>query len=147
MVRVENRVMKTNELSIERRTLGEITILDCAGRIVVRRETDLLFDAVAFAIEHSRSVLLNLAGVTAIDSGGLGTLVLLKQMAKTFSCDLRLCVATGRVREMITLTHLNKTIPLHPTEDDALLSYIGEIGKAATRPQRFFTAKLRYSAA
>ncbi len=139
--------MNTGELNIERRTLGEITILDCAGRIVVRRETDFLFDAVAFAIEHSRSVLLNLAGVRAIDSGGLGTLVLLKQMAGTFSCDLRLCAANGRVSEMITLAQLNKNIPLHRTEDDALMSYLRSIAKAPMGPRKSFSAKLGYSAA
>lgn len=122
--------MNTGQLQIERRTFGEITILDCTGRIVVRREAEFLFDAAAFAIERSRSVLLNLSGVSAVDVGGLGILVLLHRFAETFSCNLKLCNANPQVAEIVALTGLRQVLKLHRTEDDAIESYFRNIGKA-----------------
>jgi anti-anti-sigma factor len=141
--------MNTGQLQIERRTLGEIAILDCTGRIVVRREAEFLFDAVAFAIERSRSVLLNLDGVSAVDSGGLGILILLQRFAETFSCDLKLCNANARVAEIVDLTGLRQVLGLHRSEDDAIKSYFRNIGRAL--PDSCNAADLRiapdYSAA
>jgi anti-sigma B factor antagonist len=130
IVTADDAPMNTGQLQIERRTLGEITILDCTGRIVVRREAEFFFDTVAFAIERSRSVLLNLDGVSAIDSGGLGALVLLQRFAETFSCDLNLCSAKPHIAEVISLTGLHQVLDLHRSEDDAIKSYFRNIERA-----------------
>ncbi len=116
----ENQSMTNEQLQIEKRTFGEITILDCSGRIVVARETDYLFHAVTSAMEKSRSVLLNLAGITAVDSGGLGMIVLLHRYALNSSCDLKLCNPSSRVSEVFALTDLHNVIDLHNDEDDAI---------------------------
>lgn len=139
--------MNTGELQVERRTLGEITILDCSGRIVVRRETEFLFDAASFAIEHSRTVLLNLSRVTSIDSGGLGTLILLSRLAKTFSADLKLCGADGCVLELIKLTGLHKVLNLFPSEEDAIETCFNNMMKAPLSKIEPCRVQLRYSAA
>src|SRR5579883_3059522 len=77
----KNILMTYGTLHIETRTFAEITILDCSGRIVVGAEADHLFDVVTSAMDKSGSGLLNLAGVSAIDSGGLGMIVLLHRYA------------------------------------------------------------------
>jgi anti-anti-sigma factor len=128
--------MNAGQLQIERRTLGEITILDCTGRIVVRREAEFLFDAAAFAIERSRSVLINLARVSAIDSGGLGILVLLQRFAETFSSNLNFCNASFLVNEVFALTGLCNVLHLHRTEDDAIQSHFRNLGRVLPDPEK-----------
>ncbi len=130
MVGADYRAMETGQLQIERRSFGELTILDCTGRIVLRREAEFLFDAAAFAIERSRGVLLNLAGVGAIDSAGLGILVLLRRLADTFSCSLKLCNAKPHIGEVISITGLDQVLQLHPSQDDAIENYFRNIGIA-----------------
>lgn len=126
--------MNTGELQIQRRTLGDVAILDCAGRIV-RIESDVFLDAVAFAIERSRSVLLNFAAVTAIDSNGLEMLFLVKRLSDAASCELSVCSANARVSKMLHLARLNTLLTIYRTEDDALRDVIDEIVKAPPPPK------------
>jgi anti-sigma B factor antagonist len=138
--------MNSGQLQIERRTLGEMTILDCSGRIVVRREAEFLFDAAAFAIERSRGVLINLSGVSAVDSGGLGILIMLRRFAQTFSCDLKFCNASIHVGEILKLTGLTTVLDLYLTEQQAIESHIREVG-AIPGPEKPSGAATDYSAA
>src|SRR5260370_40812180 len=64
------------QLKINVRTLNDgIAVVDCAGRIVFGEETAELRDRVRTLIAKGSRVILNLADVTYIDSGGVGTLV------------------------------------------------------------------------
>jgi len=125
--------MNTGQLHIERRTFGETAILDCTGRIVVRREAEYFFDAAAFAVEKSRSLVVNLAGVSAIDSGGLGLLVLLHRLAGIYSCDLKVCAAHGSVAKTISLMKLDTVLDVHRSEDDAIGSIFRNLGRCFSR--------------
>jgi len=66
------------QLKIGVRQLNDgIVVVDCAGRIVFGEETAELRDQVKALITEGSRIILNLADVTYIDSGGLGTLVAL----------------------------------------------------------------------
>jgi anti-sigma B factor antagonist len=117
----------TTGLQIERRVFADITILYCNGRLVVRAETECLFDAVVAAMCRSRCVLLNLSGVTAIDSGGLGMLVLLHQFAAAALCDLNVCGLAGRPAELIELTNLHSVLDIYADENTALASFLPRV--------------------
>ncbi len=123
----DNQGMTSEELQIEKRSFGEITILDCSGRIVVARETDYLFHTVTSAMEKSRSVLLNLGGITAVDSGGLGMIVLLHRYAVNSSCDLKLCNPSSRVSEVFALTDLHTVVDVHENEDAAIENFFRDV--------------------
>lgn len=119
--------MIDGKLQIEKRTFGEVTILDCAGRIVVADETEYLFDTVTLAMEKSRNVLLNLAGVTAIDSGGLGMIVLLHRYAVNSLCELKLCAPSPQAWEVFALTDLHTVLDLHDHEDEAIENFFRDV--------------------
>ena len=63
------------DLKIEKRQVNGVTIVSCQGRIMFGDEANALRDFLKEALAETPRMVLNLAGVTYIDSGGLGTLV------------------------------------------------------------------------
>ena len=62
-------------LKIDTRKSEGVTIISPQGRIVFGEEASALRENLKRTLESTRQVVLNLAGVSYIDSGGLGTLV------------------------------------------------------------------------
>lgn len=88
-------------LTIATEIVGDTVVLHCHGRLVRGEESALLCAAVQ---HHGRDVVLDLAGVTAIDAAGIGALVSL-QAAGVY---IKLMNPTEQVREMLRLTGLEK---------------------------------------
>jgi anti-anti-sigma factor len=86
-------------LTVTIEPLGDVVILRCVGRIVRGQETAILCAAVQ---QHARNLLLDLAGVDAIDAAGIGVLVSL-QAAGIY---LKLVNPTRQVREVLRVTKL-----------------------------------------
>jgi anti-sigma B factor antagonist len=62
--------------AINQRTLGEVTILDLAGRITIGEGTLAFREAIRRLVEQGRrKIILNFADVTHIDSSGIGELI------------------------------------------------------------------------
>src|SRR3989475_11073894 len=70
------------QLRLSTRIVDGIAVLDCAGRIVFGDESSLLRDTAKKMINENKRIVLNLSGVSYIDSGGLGTLGSLFTTAK-----------------------------------------------------------------
>lgn len=84
-------------MQINERTLEGLTILDLNGKLTIDSGAQLLKDKCESLVFQRRTqVIVNLAGVPYIDSGGLGQLV---------ACYTTLAKAGGR----LTLTNINKT--------------------------------------
>src|ERR1700692_918279 len=65
----------TLKLSLETRNRGDVMIVHCQGRIVYRDEAASLSHVVGEVLHHGGKVVLDLGGVTSIDSAGIGELV------------------------------------------------------------------------
>jgi anti-anti-sigma factor len=87
-------------LTITVETFGEDVVLRCLGRIVRGDETSILCSAVQ---QESRSVVLDLAEVEAIDAAGIGALVSL-QAAGVY---LKLLNPTHHLRQALKVTKLD----------------------------------------
>src|ERR1700684_303775 len=72
----------TLKLSLETRNRGDVMIVHCQGRIVFRDEASLFSHVVGEALHHGGRVVLDLSGVTSIDSAGIGELVFLYNQAQ-----------------------------------------------------------------
>lgn len=77
-------------------------IVRCAGRITIESR-DLLRHAVA-AEPRVKSVVLDLAEVTAIDAAGVGALVSLRRRANFTGTRLKLMNITPKVDEVLEIT-------------------------------------------
>jgi len=70
------------QLKLNTRKVDDVTIVDCNGRIVFGEESALLRDSLKQLIKANSQIVLNLGGISYIDSGGLGTLVALYTTAQ-----------------------------------------------------------------
>jgi anti-anti-sigma factor len=93
-------------------------ILHCYGRIHAQ-EALALADAVVLLLSRRAIIILNLAGVKRLDTGGLGTLVLLHYYLRSVACSLRLCNLVPCIKDAIERTQLNSLFDIYGTEEDA----------------------------
>jgi len=87
------------------RTPSESTV-HCAGEIT-SGTAELLRKTVKPLLSQGTRVALDLANVSYMDSSGLGTIVGLYASAKAASCELKLVNLNGRLKDVLTITHLD----------------------------------------
>jgi anti-sigma B factor antagonist len=113
----------TLKLSLETRNRGDIAIVHCQGRIVYRDEATALSRLAGSFLQHGGKLVLDLSGVSSIDSAGIGELALLQSWAQEKNANLKIAGANSLVRTLLDLTNLDSVIEVHPTLDSALGSF------------------------
>jgi len=111
------------QLKLSTRTLDDVLIVDCAGRIVFGEESAHLRDAVKKLVAEHRNLVLNLSGINYIDSGGLGTLVALYTTARNAGGALKLANLTQRVGDLLQVTKLVTIFDVYDNEQRAVDSF------------------------
>jgi len=111
------------QLNLSTRTLDGILVVDCAGRIVFGEESAYLRDAVKKLIAEQQRLVLNLSGITYIDSGGLGTLVALYTTARNLGGSVKLANLTQRVGDLLQVTKLVTIFEVYDNEQKAVDSF------------------------
>jgi anti-anti-sigma factor len=114
-------------LSLKAENVGGTTVLRCKGRIVFRDEVTVLSQRAGELIERGRQLILDFAGVTAIDSAGLGELVALHMWAQASGCRLKIIRPSGRVRYILELTNLSSILTILSSEEEALTEPEAEV--------------------
>src|SRR5437764_2657832 len=84
------------KLSLETRNRGGVIVVHCQGRIVYRDEAAALSRVVDEILKSGSKLVLDLSGVTAMDSDGIGELALLQTWEKERSGALK-CAGGDRV--------------------------------------------------
>jgi len=111
------------QLRMSTRTLDGVTVVDCSGRIVFGEESATLRDTIKRVLAQSPRLVLNLAEVNYIDSGGLGTLVSLYTTARNAGGALKLARLTQRVGDLLQLTKLVSIFEVFESEQSAAQSF------------------------
>lgn len=112
------------QLKLNERKLSDgIVVLDCAGRLVFGEETSMLRDKVKSLVNSGARIVLSLADVTYIDSGGLGTLVALYTTAKNADASIKLARLTKRVGDLLQVTKLLTVFDVYDSEEEAVNSF------------------------
>lgn len=110
-------------LKLNTRLVGGITVVDCHGRIIFGEESSMLREAVKAELKTSKDIVINLADVNYIDSGGLGTLVGLFTSARSTGGTIKLANLTHRVTELLQVTKLVTVFEVFDAEDKAVRSF------------------------
>lgn len=111
-------------MQISSRQLGDVSVLDVRGKITIGGGDVRVRDAVHQALEGgSRKILLNLKGVTGMDSSGLGEVVAAHASAVHRGGVLKLAGLSPKVASLLQLTQLVGVLPLHDSEKAALASF------------------------
>lgn len=112
------------QLKLETRTTTNgVVVVNCIGRIVFGEESGYLRDKVKSLIKDKVRIVLNLANVTYIDSGGLGTLVSLYTSAYNVGGAVKLANLTQRVGDLLQVTKLVTIFQIYDSEEKAIQSF------------------------
>src|SRR5450755_3998391 len=104
---------------MDTRQADGVTIVSCHGRIVFGEEATALREGLKGVLEATRQVVLNLSGVTYLDSGGLGTLVGVYSSARASGADIKLTGMGQRLRDVLQITKLVTVFEVYDTEQEA----------------------------
>jgi len=111
-------------LYIKERQIGDVTILDLKGRLRVGGATVALHRSFRSLVQEEKIlILLNLAGVTHIDSSGLGELISSHVTVFNKGGEIKLVQLTETLRELMSVTKLLTVFDVYENEADALLSF------------------------
>lgn len=113
------------QLKLTTRTVNDILVVNCDGRIVFGEESAELRDTVKKLLTQKNQIVLNLGGVSYIDSGGLGTLVALYTTAHNAGGSIKLSNLTQRVGDLLQVTKLLTIFEVFDSEDEAIRSFRG----------------------
>lgn len=111
-------------MQINERTLAGLTILDLSGKLTIGDGALLLNDKSESLIFQKRTqVILNLAAVSYIDSGGLGQLVACYTSFAKAGGRLTLANLNTRNHDLLSITKLVAVFETFETEAAAVESY------------------------
>jgi anti-sigma B factor antagonist len=113
-----------DSLTITQRREGGVVILDLAGKITIGGTNQQLRDIVRRLVaENEKSVVLNLAAATYVDSSGLGELVAAYSSLKKSDGRLKLAGVSDKIMDIMTITKLYTVFDIYDTETEAVKSF------------------------
>jgi anti-sigma B factor antagonist len=112
------------ELDVKERQAGDVTILDLRGEVRIGEGSIALRDAIRnLADTGKQKLLLNLAGVSYIDSSGIGELIANYTTVSRQGGQLKLLKLTDRVQNLLVITKLLTVFDSFEDEAEALKSF------------------------
>jgi anti-sigma B factor antagonist len=113
------------------RTVGNVTVVDISGRIVLGPESAALRSLVTDLLSKGhKKILINLAEVNYIDSSGLGHLVSAFTSVRKQEGELKLLKVTNKVHDLIQITRLYTVFDIRDDEAEAVKSF--DLSEAAS---------------
>ena len=112
------------ELNINERQAGDVTVLDMSGKITIGEGSVALRTAIRRVLEEGkRRILLNLGGVSYIDSSGIGELVSSYTAINKEEGQLKLLNLTQKLQDLLAITKLLTVFDVYESEAEALNSF------------------------
>jgi anti-sigma B factor antagonist len=116
-------------LTIKTRQDGNVTIVDLGGKITLGENTGILREELRNLMAQGRkNIILNMQGVTYVDSAGLGELVGAYTTAANQGGSVKLLHLQGKMRDLMQVTKLFTIFQDFEDEKKAVQSF----GAAAT---------------
>lgn len=111
-------------MQISERASGTATVLDVTGTITIGDGADTLRDKVRSLLQQGhKRIIVNLAGVSYMDSAGLGELVSAHVTASRQSASLKLTNVTKRLEDLLVITKLSTVFDMYDDEAAAVASF------------------------
>jgi anti-sigma B factor antagonist len=111
-------------MKIETRTIGDVRILDCSGKITLGEGTMTVRNTVRDILKNNgKKIILNLAEVNYIDSSGIGELVSTYSTVANSGGQLKLLNLTKKIQELLAITKLLTVFQVFDSEQAALTSF------------------------
>lgn len=112
------------ELEVKERQAGDVTILDMTGSVRIGEGSIAMRDAVRrLASDGKKNVLLNLSGVSYMDSTGVGELIANYTTLRREGGQLKLLNLTEKIQNLLVITKLLTVFDTYDNEAEALSSF------------------------
>lgn len=111
-------------MQIGKRTTADVTILSPKGKITIGMGDVALRNAVHEALEAgARNIVIDMSGVTTIDSSGIGELVSSYTRVTNQGGKLKLLSLPTKVTDILQVTQLITIFETFDDEDEAVASF------------------------
>lgn len=106
------------------RNQGDVRIIELSGKITIGSGDVKLRELITSALEDGATkILLNLGGVTAIDSSGIGEMVACYTTVTNRDGQLKLMKLSPKINDILQVTQLITVFDVFDTEDEALATF------------------------
>jgi anti-anti-sigma factor len=123
-------------LTLKSRFLGNVYVIECAGRVVLGEEVKALESALEAATREFTRIVLNLAEVSRLDSIAMGLLVRYAERLGKQGGGLRLAAPPAFVINILNMTKLSGMLPSYPTEEEAIVSFLKQNSEDEAQQRR-----------
>ncbi len=123
---IEKRNEKRLQMTLEAGQSGSALVLHCQGRIIFSSEARALSSIVAEALPSARRMVVALAGIDSVDSGGLGELVLTHMWAEAAGYTLKFASPKKSVRQLFEVTNLVSVFDIYASVPEAMAAMVQE---------------------
>lgn len=111
-------------VKLNTRQVGDVTVMDLAGRITLGEGSSTMRDALKDALAQGhKKILLNLGEVSYIDSSGIGELVSAFTTVTNQGGQLKLNGLNKRIKDLLQITKLYTVFDVYDEEPTALRSF------------------------
>jgi anti-sigma B factor antagonist len=108
----------------ESRIEPDVVVLEMTGRICLGRDCQEVEWRLAELLKRNeKKVVFDLAGVTIVDSTGVGILVTCAGRLRRAGGELRLARLHEKVQDILTMTQVDRVVPVFPTAADAAQNF------------------------
>ena len=111
-------------MSLDVRTVGDVTILTPKGMLLGGKETDELQGKIKeLSDAGNKKLLINLGQTTFMNSVSLGALIAAHSNYVKRAAQLRLCAVDKKIQNIFIVTKLSLVFEVDDTEEAALKNY------------------------
>jgi anti-sigma B factor antagonist len=94
----------------------DIVVLEITGRITLGNDCkEVEWTTNKLVQENKKKIIIDLAGVSHIDSTGIGIIVMAAGQMKKAGGELRVAGANEHVENLLKMTNVHQIVPLHST--------------------------------
>lgn len=111
-------------VDIQTSVVNGVTVMACTGQITLGQSSTLFRNTLRELLKQgTRRLVLDLAGVSYLDSTGIGELVGAYTSAHNAQAQIKLCAVPPKVAELLEITRLITVFEVHPARDAAVRSF------------------------
>ena len=110
-------------LEITPRVVDQVLVLDCNGRMATGEDLAFFKNFLKQLLLTTDALVVNLEGVTYMDSGGLSIMVGSYTSARERGATMRLTGVNSTIRDLFRITRLLEVFDIHQSVEEAVKAF------------------------
>ena len=111
-------------MKITRREEGNVTVIEPKGKITIGEGDVLLREEITKLLgEEKKSLVLDLGGISYMDSAGVGELVSVYTSVKNRGGELKLSCLTKKIKDLLQITQLMTIFDTYESTQEAISAF------------------------